>query len=443
MKLFFQLLSRSIFHVIKQNSKLKILFNLFINYKNNPKANQVIRLFSVTLITIPIGIVTSIFLTRFLGPEKYGDYNFITSIFSFAIVIFTFGFFQASNRTLVLNHNKTRAREYYGATLIILGGLFIIMSLFLYLYGIFDENLKEKSLQNLFLLTIPISSIFLLVKYFETLFQADNRIKLLAQSRLIPKVIFGIATLILFLLFKDAKIDKLKTLWLVFFITQIAVYLYIIFQIKISFGNFKKRFNEIWMYNKTFGLNVYIGSLFAVGFSSLTQVLIGYFGSDNSGVGFYALALTLSMPLTFIPNTIATTHYKEFSKSKSIPKKLMILTIGLSLTALATIWIIVPPFVNIFYGEAYASVISINIIVSLGVILYGMGDFFNRFLGANGQGKALRNSSFFIGATLLIASILLIPEMGEYGAAYAKLIAGAMYLLIIIYHYLKFMKSAK
>src|SRR5690554_36136 len=422
---------------------MKFISSLKNNYKNNPKANQVIRLFSVTLITIPIGIVTSIFLTQFLGPEKYGDYNFIASIFNFSIIIFTFGFFQATNRTLVLNHNKERAKEYYGASLIILGGLFIIMSLFLLLYGIFDENLKQKSLQKLFILTIPVSSIFLFMRYFETLFQADNRIKLLAQSRLMPKVIFGVATLILFLFFKDIPMDKLGTLWVIFFCTQALAYLYIIFKINISFKHFEKRSKEIWMYNNTFGLNVYLGSLFAVGFSTLTQVFIGYFGTVNSGVGFYSLALVLSMPLAFIPNTIATTHYKERSESNEIPKKLLLITLGLSGVALLAIWMLVPPFVLLFYGEEYVSVIKINFIVSFGVILYGMGDFFNRFLGANGQGKALRNSSFFVGAGLLIASLLLIPKWGEYGAAYAKLIAGAVYLMIIINHYYRFLRSSK
>lgn len=402
-----------------------------------------IRLFSVTLITIPIGIVISIFLTRYLGVEKYGDFTFITSIFSFAMVFFTFGFLQAGNRTLVLNHNKKRAKEYYGALLIILGGVFIIMSLFLYIYGVFDENLKQKSLQKLFLLTIPVGSIFLLMKYFETLFQADNQIKLLSQSRLIPKVVFGLATLALYLLFENTKYDKLGLVWIVFFSTQILVYLFITHKTKVSFKNFKKRFKEIWIYNKAFGINVYLGSLFAVGFSTLTQVLIGYFGSDNTGVGFYSLALSLSLPLAFIPNTIATTHYKDFSRSNAVPKKLLLITLGLSVAALIAIWLLVPPFVTTFYGEEYAPVIGINFIVSIGVILYGMGDFFNRFLGANGQGKALRNSSFFVGGGLLTASLLLIPKWGEYGAAYAKLVAGAVYLLIIIYHYFKFKNSRK
>jgi O-antigen/teichoic acid export membrane protein len=149
------------------------------------------------------------------------------------------------------------------------------------------------------------------------------------------------------------------------------------------------------------------------------------------------------MPLSFIPNTIATTHYKEFSQLKVVPKKLLLLTIGISLGVLIALWLIVPVFVRFFYGEEFASVIDINFIVSLGVVLYGFGDFFNRFLGANGQGKTLRNSSFFVGAGVLISSILLIPKWGEYGAAFSKLIAGAVYLCIIIYHYNKFSKSKK
>lgn len=422
---------------------MSILSSLKKKISNSSKTKQVIRLFSVTLITIPIGIITSVFLTRFLGVEKYGDYSFIISIFNLAIVLFTFGFLQASNRLLVLNHDTKKTREYYGTTLIILGGLFMVMTIFLYLYGIFDENLKQKSLQKLFILIIPISSVFLLMKYFETLFQADNRIKLLAQSRLIPKVIFGIAALFLYLFFKDARIDKLGMLCLVFFITQIIVYVYIISRIKISFKNFNKHFKEIWTVNKTFGLNVYLGSLFAVGFSSLTQVLIGYFSIDNSGVGFYSLALTFSMPLTFIPNTIATTHYKDFSTAKNIPKRLFFITLALSTAALVIIWILVPPFVKIFYGEGYSSVSSINFIVSIGAILYGMGDFFNRFLGSNGQGKALRNSSFFVGSGLMAANLLLIPTLGEYGAAYAKLIAGALYVVVIFYYYKKFINIRK
>src|SRR5690606_24318188 len=101
-----------------------------------------------------------------------------------------------------------------------------------------DDNLKEKEIQKMFLLTIPVSSIFLLMKYFETLFQADNQIKLLSQSRLIPKVVFAFATLGLCFFFQSTSMDKLGLVWIIFFCTQILVYIFIIYQTKISINNF-------------------------------------------------------------------------------------------------------------------------------------------------------------------------------------------------------------
>ncbi len=420
-----------------------MLKKLIQQYKSNPRAKQVLGLFSVNIIGIPIGIFTSIVITRYLGAQGYGDYKFIQSIFSFAIIIFTFGFFQAGNRALVLNNDKQKAKEYYGAELLITGGLFIIMSIFLILYALFDSNIQEKQLDKFLLFVIPFGWVFLLLRYFETLFQADNRIRMLGQVRLFPKAGFLITALLLYFVFMNIETNRLAVVWAFYIATEVIVYTIILVKLKISFRNIKERLNEIWNYNKSFGFNVYLGSLFAVGFGQLTHILISYFGIDNSGVGFYALALTFTMPLTFIPNTIATTHYKDFSTSKAVPKKLVFITLGLSLAALFGLWIIVPPFVRFFYGIEFESVILLNFIVSIGVIAHGFGDFYNRYLGANGQGKALRNSSFYVGGSMMLFNLLFIPKWGETGAAYAKLITGFVYLLIIVFYYLRFIKKTK
>jgi undecaprenyl pyrophosphate phosphatase UppP len=172
--------------------------------------------------------------------------------------------------------------------------------------------------------------------------------------------------------------------------------------------NLKLRIKEIWKYNISYGFNVYLGSITAVGFAALTGVLISYFGADNTGVGYFSLALTIVTPLSFIPNVIATTHYKDFSIQKNVHKRLINITLILSLLALVFIWIIVKPFINIFYGPEFQPVISLTIVLSIGMIGYGFGDFFNRFLGAHGQGKALRNSSFLVGFMLLITAAILL-----------------------------------
>ena len=410
--------------------------------KANPRAKQVVGLFSVNIIGIPVGIVTSIVIIRYLGAQGYGDYRFIQSIFSIAILIFSFGFFQAGNRALVLNTDRQKAKEYYGAELIITGGIFMVMSVSLILYALFDHNIKEKQLNVFLLFLIPFGWVFLLQRYFEVLFQADNQIKKLSQVRLYPTLGFLFTAALVYFIFMDSQINKLVVIWTFYIATQIVVYLFVIIKLEVSFKNIRTRLNEIWNYNKSYGFNVYLGSLFGIGFANLTELLISYFGINNSGVGLYSLALTFTLPLSLIPNTIATTHYKDFSEAKSVPRKVFLLTAGLSFAALIGIWLLVGPFVKIFYGHEFENVIVLNFIMSFGVIAHGFADFFNRYLGANGQGKALRNSAFLVGVSILVFSLVFIPKFGEYGAAYTKLISGFVYLGIIIFYYIRFLKRA-
>ncbi len=412
-------------------------------YQNYPRLRQVTSLFAVNIFIIPLSIVSNIFITRFLGPEAFGDFKFLFYIFSLGMVIFTFGFFQAGNRALVLNSNPENNREYYGSMLIILGGLFIILAVSLLIYAMVDHNISEKGLRTMLICIIPFSWIFLLMNYFEVLFQADNKISLLAKSRLYPKIIFFIVVLILYLAFNTYKWNRLAIIWILFLATHIIGFLYIVYKVNPSFKNAKKRIGEIWVYNKTFGFNVYYGTLFNVALSGLSALLISYFGINNAGVGYYALAITITDPLSFIPNVIATTHYKDFSTKTSIERRLLLITIGVSVSALLLCWILVGPFIRIFYGPEFNSVISLTYIVSFGVILNGFGDFYNRFLGAHGHGKALRNSAIIVGLVILVCNFTLIPKFGETGAAYTRALSGLTYIISMLWFYRRMVPKLK
>ena len=389
----------------------------------------------MNILSIPLSVITSIIITRFLGPSDYGSFKFILNLFSLATVIFTFGFFQAGNRALVLNSDNQKARELYGTELIITGFLFLLLALAFCGYALLDRNINEKGLRMVLLLAIPFSWVFLITKYFEVLFQADNKMRLLAQSRLFPHLIYFIIILVIYYLYFNYSGNRLVLILATYFTGNIIVALFIVLKINPSFRKFKERAQEILHYNKTFGFNVYVGSLFAVGFSQLTGILISYFSSDNSGVGFYSLAVTIAGPLAFIPNVIATTHYKDFSTSDRVSKKLLNVTLAISFTALVCAILLVGPFVRIFYGPEFAPVINLTYIVSFGILLNGLGDFFNRFLGSHGEGKALRNSAFIVGLSVMTLNVILIPLFGESGAALTTFISGLIYFVCMYIYY--------
>lgn len=418
------------------------MFNkIYSLIKGRERLQQILLLYSVNIISIPIGIITSTIITRFLGSNGYGNFIFLTNIFNFCIIIFSFGFFDAGSRALVLNDDKKIAKEYYGTELIILFGIFLFMAFSLFIYALVDNNITEKGLSEIFFYLIPFSWVFILTKYFETLLQADNKIKLLASTRLYPKLGFLISSIAIFYYCFNYDGNKLILIWIFYILTYILNFIIVINKIKVSFQNIKTRFHEIWNLVKSYGFNIYFGRIFAVGLNALTGVLISYYSNSNVGVGFFGLAVTFSTPLNLIPNVIATTHYKDFSRMNKIPRNIFIYTIFLSVLALITIWIAVGPFIKYFYSEEFLPVINLNFIVSIGVIFHGLADFINRFLGAHGKGRALRDSSILIGILLMILNLTLIPKFGATGAAYTKISSGVFYFALMIIYYKKVVKE--
>lgn len=421
----------------------KIIGKVTRLYNNYPRLKQVTSLFAVNLIVIPLSIVSNIFLTRFLGPEGFGDFRVLFIVFSLGMVLFNFGFYQAANRAIVLTSEKEKIREYYGSMLVILSLIFIIMFIVLMVYAFVDNNIAEKGLRPMLVMLIPFSWLFLLTNYFEVLFQADNKINLLARSRLYPKILFFIAVLAAYLIMGDFTGNRLRVIWLLFLAAHISGFGYIIYKVNPAFTNMKARIKEVVHFNKTYGFNVYIGTIFNVAMNSLTGLLISYFGVTNAGVGFFGLAVTISEPLNFIPNVIATTHYKDFASKKSIERRLTRVTIGISLLALILCWVLVGPFIKLFYGAEFTPVIYLTFIVSTGILFHGLGDYYNRFLGAHGKGKALRNSAILVGIVIFICNFTLIPFFGQDGAAITRVLSGISYFACMYWYYRRLVNKLK
>ena len=415
----------------------KSLFDLW----QRKSIRQIVGLLSVNTIGIPLAIFTNILVTRYLGPELFGDYKFICSIFNLSALLVTLGFFQAGNRAIVLAKENQRIREFYGAILIVLFLLYVLMSLGLLIFAHFDSNLSDKGLTSLFIPVIPLGLIPLWNQLYETILPASNKIGYLSKIRLFPKLINLVAACFLYYCAQRLPWNRLIAILLVYNLSQMITFIYVAFKLKPTLKDLKNRLKEIFTYNAQFGFNVYIGALFAVGLGYLTEILISYFGVNNVDVGYYSLSITLTQPLTFIPATIATTHYKSFASAPRIPPKIILTTLSLSGLSVIALWLLIPPFIRYFYGNEFLPVIGINFFVCIAVFLHGYGDFINRFIQAKGKGVMLRNASIVVGLATLLSNVLLIPSYGAYGAAFSKIINGLVYVAIIYYFYRKTIKD--
>ena len=59
--------------------------NFIIKFKTSKFFQQVSLLLLVNILGIPIGIITNIIITKYLGPQRYGDYILILNTFNFSI----------------------------------------------------------------------------------------------------------------------------------------------------------------------------------------------------------------------------------------------------------------------------------------------------------------------------------------------------------------------
>lgn len=398
-------------------------------FKGNKYVYQTSMLMTSTVLSMLFLVAINYFLTKLLTPVEYGNYSFIINIFVFSQTIFNFGFFYSICRLVSLSEDGLKIRKFYFAGILLWLFLSATMVVSLGVYSVFLDNLRENSLLGTFLLVLPLGSVYLFTSFNELVLQGSNQISLLSISRLFPRILF---LLILLFLFHSSIQVGILSILVSYFLSYILVYIYIVYRLKPIRKGCSTIMREIWIVNRDYGFPIYIGSVLSVGASNFVGVLLGMLSTNNVSVGFYNIALQISIPLSMIPNIISTVLFKHFVSTEVISKKILCVLLTLCLFLYVCIIIFSKPFVAIVFGEDYMESVILLQYISLGFLLYGIADFFNKFLLSKGEGKELRNVSLWVGMTILFLSYPLIKLWGEIGASYVKLLSGIVYILLVI-----------
>lgn len=380
-----------------------------------------------------VAFLINIMLTRSISKEEFGNYSFVLNLFIFGQVLFNFGYFYALSRLIALSNDEIYIRKMYGVGVVFLLCFSVLMSLSLYSYITYSSSLHAQVIQG-GLLLLPFSGIFLFNNYCELLLQSSNRIGLLSFYRFFPKFILGIG--IAFFYFGLIKLQFNYIFYLYIYSFLLGIF-YVVYKTRPILSKISVLFRETIKSSKKFGFNVYLGSLIAVGASTLTGILIGVFGSDNQEVASYTIALQLTAPLSLIPNVLGTSHFKEFTHSSRIAPRLLLYMYVLSCCVMLFVFCFAELLVNFFFEDVYSDVAVLLNILTIGSVLYGLSNLYNKFLLSKGEGEIIRNISLVVGSTLLISNLVLINLYGAIGASIAFVISGATYLLIVKYCYIK------
>lgn len=392
---------------------------------------QVFYLYCSTIGGVLLGLLVSILNTRSLAPAAYGDVRYINNVIAFFSGIFLFGYFVSGSRLLALAETKEEASRIKGVQVCILGITILFIMITMIICGFIHHYYLHKNYYSLFYIVLPVCSSTLILNYINTSSQGDNSISMIASARLFPQLIYLI---IAFFIYKFYGATSERMLLLQNGIA-VVVLIFLIFKNGPKFSQMKQTFKKLNIENKKYGLQVYWGSLANVSVQYIAGLSLGVLGSDNTEVGFYTLALTLTSPLMMLPNVIGTTYYKEFAHQATIQKKILINTYVMSAITLIGFCVLIYPVVNILYDSSYSNIAYYASIMAIGFTLHGLGDVYNRFLGAHGLGKYLRNGAFISGSIALLGYTIGIYYGGIMGAIITKILSSCSYFFMMLFYY--------
>ncbi|MBD5190643.1 MAG: oligosaccharide flippase family protein [Bacteroidales bacterium] len=399
--------------------------NFIKNLIKSQAANQAGLLLLATVSNIITQIIINALLARSLSQEEYGNYSYFINLFTFCQTVFNFGFFYTICRLVSISKDSRDARIYYYEGLKYLFVLSLLMILVLYAYSFIElSDLRKNGIEKVFWIITPFSFVYLITNYNEQIFQGNNKIKELAISRGLPKFVYAFLLIVVF--FCRIKV-RLEVFLILYLCSHLAVYIYLINQVS-PIRDKVSRFKEIYTKNKKFGINIYLGALLSVGVANLMGLIISKYCNDNVELGFYNIALQISVPLTLIPNILSTVFFAKFASNHLLTRNLVIGVVVISLFLYTILFIFSDIIISIVFGASYLPAAKLIKILGLGSLLYGIADFFNRFILAKGESNIIRNIATTVGISYLLFGFLLIPKYLAEGASYAKVLTGIIYL---------------
>lgn len=163
--------------------------------------------------------------------------------------------------------------------------------------------------------------------------------------------------------------------------------------------------------------------------STTTQFCLLVLGwvSGSKEAAVFSLGLSFALPLLIIPNAIASAEYPKMVSSGDYESKTILYVWWIGTGQAVALALILSYVVRLLFPEQYWGAYWPAVIMSIGLIFRGVGDFYNRVIVANGGGREsmlLASISLVLG---LVGTLLAGHFLGATGAAITKAVVDFAY----------------
>jgi O-antigen/teichoic acid export membrane protein len=389
-----------------------------MNYVRNTSwlfAEKALRMF--------VGLFVGIWVARYLGPEKFGLFNYAVSFVGLFSAFATLGLHVIVVRELV--KKDSNEGEILGTAFImkLVGAIISLILIAVTLY--FTSNDQATTILIFIIASSTVLQSFNVIDYY---FQSKVMSKYVVYANIISLFISSI--LKIYFIFINASLNYFA--WLVLFDSFILICGLIYF-----FARKNPNFNlNNIVFKKTVAVALLkdcwpliLSTVVVSVYMKIDQVMIKNM-LDSEAVGQYAAAVRLSEAWYVLPSVIVSSVFPAILNAREANKdlyfqrlqKLYDLMVWLAISIAVPVTFFADEIVTLLYGEAFNQTSYVLMLHIWTAVFVFLGFAFSRYLVA----ESLTKKSFYralLGAlSNVLLNYILIPKYGITGAAVATLI---------------------
>lgn len=388
------------------------------------------------LFNVLLGYLVTKINTEYLTLTEFGMYNLFVNTISLISVFFSFGLFETTSKIVAAEENSIKAKEFFGATVVLTVIIGLALNIAVLLISLFFDTIFEIKIGFLLFLFWPLVFPILIQTMLQTTLRGFNYTGLLSVFTVTPRLLYLSSLLLLIF----CGVFTLRNTILGYLVTLLLSSVLIMVFIKPRFQHLKECIFSISSGIKSFGSHLYLANIFSIFSIHADKLILAYF-LDARQMAYYALAYTLTAPIPYFSNALATSAFKKFATYERIPKRHLAINFGFIFLIAFLLILYHNLIINQFFSRDFSPAIPSFIILTFAFSLTALSVPYTMFFKAQGRGKEVRNITIIVQTLFLILDFILIPVFGIIGAASAAFIGYLIDYLLYLAKYHRLFKK--
>lgn len=382
--------------------------------------NQYIFSLFTKISLVVLGVFSSVFINRYLGPSLKGEYSYVLNIINIVVLLLNLGIYQSYPFFKRKKGDQIKS-EYLNI---------MIQQFILYMIIAIVLSIVVSSIQFTIICTLTPLMIFSKQLDFIALVEDINvRNKLNITNQLFYVIM-------LFFVFMLAP-QKVIFIFAALYIKDLVIIFRIVKKYEVRFNVLEINIPFIWETLK-YGIFPMLSALLITMNYNIDIIILRFFEGFEQ-IGYYSVGVALANQVWLVPDAFKEVLFSKTAQDDSIDDIKISIKVNLyiSLAIIAGITLLGKPLLVILYGAEYLPSYAVTVIIFIGLIPMIFYKMIISLFNAKGKQKL----SFWIlllsAIINIIMNFILIPIYGIIGAAVASVFSYSICGVLFTYIFMR------